>query len=123
MNENEWIGVVLVGILLVVYLISSGKGGGTRRVADYSDYIDVVDNDSKLDEKVLMAAAGLVEERRNGRHLGGPVRVNWDVSKHYHSPEVSYGDYDTAIHAAWAEEEGPKCNVFVNRVGEVREHN
>ena len=105
--NSEWIGVILVGILFLVYLIST-NGGVPRRTANYQDYIDVVDNDPKMDEKVLMAAAGLVEARKNGRHLGGPVRVNWDVSKH--------SSVDCYI--AWAEREGPKHGVFIHRVGE-----
>ena len=62
----------------------------------------------RVGQQAVMNAAALIEQRRHGRHLGGPVHVDWDGS----------GDYDVVTHATWAEREGPKNNVFIHRVKE-----
>jgi len=56
-------------------------------------------------------ASKLADQRRNGRHLGGPIIAH--IERRWARHPNDGGDFDTWNNAEWLERNGPANNVFI----------
>ena len=59
-------------------------------------------------------ASKLADQRRNGRHTGGPVIAH--IERRWARHPNNGGDFDTWNDAEWLERNGPGNNVFIEYI-------